>query len=379
MARPNFLHFHRLKQKCLDYHVRVPILKHIPLAAIAIIVALLLVNAGIWAVVAVVLAIDLMTRRLIATGQRPVTVGTFFSLGHSTIVIITSIIVAATAAGISSRFDSFSRVGGIIGTSVSAAFLLLLGIMNGYILYKLIQHLRHVIDTDPASEDDDTEGKSFKIEGHGCMFALLRWAFRVVDRPWKMYPLGVLFGLGFDTSSEIALLGISTGMCLLDTLDAALMLSLYTSTSKGLNHTALSPTNPLLFLYTTTILTVLTVLVAITVGTLQLLQLILNLKFPNGEVPDNMGGWKGVQNAGDAYDLIGAGICGGFIIVGLAGWAGWGAFLRWVERRRERIMREREVVVDEDENGNEEVVRVAEERSEGDRKRTADASTDAIV
>ena len=62
-------------------------------------------------------AIDLMTRRLIAAGQQPVTVGTFFSLGHSTIVIVTSIVVAATASAVSERFDNFSKVGGIIGTS----------------------------------------------------------------------------------------------------------------------------------------------------------------------------------------------------------------------------------------------------------------------
>ena len=91
-------------------------------------------------------AIDLMTRRLIAAGQRPVTVGMFFSLGHSTIVVITSLIVAGTASAISSRFDDFERIGGIVGTSVSAGFLLLLGIMNMYILYRLIVQMRRLTE-----------------------------------------------------------------------------------------------------------------------------------------------------------------------------------------------------------------------------------------
>ena len=74
-----------------------------------------------------------MTRRLLAAGQRPVTVGLFFSLGHSTVVVITSLVVAATSSAISSKFDDFSRVGGIIGVSVSAIILILLAIMNFFV------------------------------------------------------------------------------------------------------------------------------------------------------------------------------------------------------------------------------------------------------
>jgi nickel/cobalt transporter (NiCoT) family protein len=203
-------------------------------------------------------AIDLMTRRLIASGQRPVTVGTWFSLGHSTIVVITSIVVAATAAGVEKRFGGFGAVGGIIGTSVSAAFLLLLGVMNAYILYKLCVQMAKVVDMPLSAASQAT----FKLElGGGVLFRILKRMFKLIDRPWKMYPLGVLFGLGFDTSSEIALLGISSiqgargtsmwlilvfpvlftaGMCLVDTMDGALMMGLYTapmgmggSSSKG--------------------------------------------------------------------------------------------------------------------------------------------------
>lgn len=135
-----------------------------------------------------------MTRRLLATGQKPVTVGTFFSLGHSTqvllqtnhlsvqtngsrIVIITSIVVAATAAAVSSRFDRFSTVGGIIGTSVSAAFLILLGLMNAYILYKLIQQMRKVLGLKEGEESE-----AWKIEGGGILFSILKRMFRLIDR-----------------------------------------------------------------------------------------------------------------------------------------------------------------------------------------------------
>jgi high-affinity nickel-transport protein len=252
-------------------------------------------------------AIDLMTRRLIAAGQRPVTVGMFFSLGHSTIVVITSLVVAGTAAAVSSKFDNFARVGGIVGTSVSAAFLLLLGLMNVYILYKLIVQMKRIIASEPGSEHDE-----FKIQGGGCLFPILQRLFKLVDRPWKMYPLGVLFGLGFDTSSEIAILGISSiqatkgtsiwlilifpllftaGMCLLDTTDGALMMSLYTSTELA--------RDPIAICYYSIVLTVITVIVAATIGTVQFLNLILNVAEPHGSF------WDGVERLGEAWDIVG--------------------------------------------------------------------------
>jgi nickel/cobalt transporter (NiCoT) family protein len=342
-------------------------------------------------------AIDLMTRRLIATGQRPVTVGTFFSLGHSTIVIITSIVVAATAAGVSKRFDGFSNVGGIIGTSVSAAFLLILGILNAYILYRLVVQIRKVIDLQP----DQAAAEAWKIEGGGFLFRVLKRMFKLIDRPWKMYPLGVLFGLGFDTSSEIALLGISSiqgaqgtsiwlilifpvlftaGMCLIDTLDGALMMSLYvapmsmTGDKKAFpqepevenqeqEHTLVdldSPTNndapityvheedgmnssqlrtqvkdPLTFLYYSIVLTTLTVICAIVIGIIQLLSLILNTAHPTGSF------WNGVEAAGDNYEIIGGSICASFVVFGLLSVICYRPWRRTVDRRRETLRQER--------------------------------------
>ncbi|KAE8329283.1 high-affinity nickel-transport protein-domain-containing protein [Aspergillus sergii] len=397
-------------------HSRIPGVRKIPFSALAIILFIAFINVAVWIAVAVVLvsysrcrseghwtwlsmslvsnavlaytlglrhafdadhisAIDLMTRRLLATGQKPVTVGTFFSLGHSTIVIITSIVVAATAAAVSSRFDSFSTVGGIIGTSVSAAFLILLGLMNFYILYKLYKQMQKVLDLPEGQEDE-----AWKIEGGGVLFNVLKRMFKLIDRPWKMYPLGVLFGLGFDTSSEIALLGISSveaargtdfwvilifpilftaGMCLLDTTDGALMLSLYVQPAAnflppkedsssaetpliGEDHEIQPSQNhrdPIAFLYYSIVLTCLTVVVAIVIGVIQLLTLVLNVAEPTGKF------WDGVQTAGDYYDAIGGGICGLFIIIGGLSVFVYKPWRRWVARRHGKT-----IVTDEEGN-----------------------------
>jgi len=95
----------------------------------------------------------------------------------ASIVIITSIVVAATAAAISTRFDNFSTVGGIIGTSVSAAFLFVLGLMNAYILYKLVVQLKKVLRL-PAGREDEI----WKIEGGGILFRILKKMFKLIDR-----------------------------------------------------------------------------------------------------------------------------------------------------------------------------------------------------
>jgi nickel/cobalt transporter (NiCoT) family protein len=164
-------------------------------------------------------AIDLMTRRLIASGQQPVTVGTFFSLGHSTVVIITCIVVAATSGALRERFDGFTRVGNIIGTSVSAAFLIILCIGNGWVLWRLVKKLRGelasqrmvaIAGREDEQDADATAAGQLALDGEGFMANVFRKLFKAVDRPWKMWPLGFMFGLGFDTSSEIAILGIAS-------------------------------------------------------------------------------------------------------------------------------------------------------------------------
>ncbi|MBE7180939.1 MAG: hypothetical protein INR71_06975, partial [Terriglobus roseus] len=230
-----------------------------------------------------------------------------------------------------------SRVGGIIGTSVSAAVLLLLGAMNAYILARLVQQLRALLRA------DDVAHGQFQLQGGGCLFTLLKRTFKLVDRPWKMYPLGVLFGLGFDTSSEVALLGISAveaargtsfwlillfpllftaGMCMLDTTDGALMMALYTSSALASDKIAVC--------YYGIVLTGVTVMVAVVIGTLQLLTLVLNVAEPTGRF------WDGVQNAGDHYDIIGGSVCGTFLLCGIVAALCYKPWRRRVDAERER-------------------------------------------
>ncbi|KIW02149.1 uncharacterized protein PV09_06634 [Verruconis gallopava] len=364
--------FKVLTSKASDTHSKVPALRNLPFPAFAIIALLVFVNIAVWVGVGIVLhyhpalistallswvlglrhafdadhisAIDLMTRRLIATGQKPVTVGTFFSLGHSTIVIVTSIVVAATASAVSKEFDSFSRVGGIIGSSVSATFLLLLGVMNLYIGYRLFMRMKRLLRTPPGEELTDVE----ILAGGGPLFNVLKRMFRLIDRPWKMYPLGVLFGLGFDTSSEIALLGISSiqsargtslwlillfpllftaGMCMIDTADGALMMSLYSSASLARDQIAIC--------YYSLALTGVTVVVAVFIGTVQFL--ILGASVISDEEAEKPF-WKGVNALGDRYDIIGGCICGTFIMAGVVSFLVYKPWRRVVERKRTMLV-----------------------------------------
>ncbi|KAI1127624.1 high-affinity nickel-transport protein-domain-containing protein [Nemania abortiva] len=368
MTRPQFCRLPALPQR----------LKGLPGPVLYIILLLLAVNAVVWAAVAVVLhfnptlvgaavlsytlglrhaldadhiaAIDLMTRRLIASGQRPVTVGTFFSLGHSTIVIITCIVVAATAGALRERFDRFQYVGGIIGTSVSAAVLIILCLGNGWVLYRLVSKLRRVLrepdphgvgDDEIEARNDDQAVRDLQLDGPGFMANLLRKFFRVIDRPWKMYPLGVLFGLGFDTSSEIAVLGIASvqgaqgtslwiilifpllftaGMCLVDTSDGALMMTLYTSKAFARDKVAI--------LYYSIVLTAITVIVSAFIGVIQILSLVQNVAEPEGRF------WDGLTAVGDHFEIVGASIVGVFVLAGVGSVIIYQPWRRRMEKRR---------------------------------------------
>ncbi|KAM3459805.1 hypothetical protein NHJ6243_006537 [Beauveria neobassiana] len=319
-------------------------------------------------------AIDLMTRRLIASGQRPATVGTFFSLGHSTIVIVTCVVVAATSGALRDRFDGFTRIGNIVGTSVSAAFLIVLCIGNGWVLYKLVRRLQQVLAERRRAEEmgeygapvteydaEATASGQFNLEGAGFMGRVLGFLFRAIDRPWKMYPLGVVFGLGFDTSSEIAILGIASiqavqgtsiwlilifpilftcefgfvdyrwhstnnhiaGMCLVDTTDGALMMALYTSKAFSRDVVAI--------LYYSIVLTGITVVVSAFIGIIQVLSLVQNVAEPEGRF------WDGVSAIGDNFEIVGGSIVGVFVVVGLGSILIYRPWRRRMERKRQGL------------------------------------------
>lgn len=188
-------------------------------------------------------AIDNVVRKLMHGGDTPRSAGLYFALGHSTVVVIATVLLAVSA--VSFGGDSLLKsIGGLIGTSVSAVFLLLIAALNLVIFVSLWRTMRAVRD----SGVHDAEQLDALLAGRGFLARLLAPMFRMVTKPRHMYPLGFLFGLGFDTATEIGLLGISAteaargmslshvlvfpalfaaGMALVDTADSALMVSAY--------------------------------------------------------------------------------------------------------------------------------------------------------
>jgi nickel/cobalt transporter (NiCoT) family protein len=187
-------------------------------------------------------AIDNVTRKLLQIDRSPLGAGLFFSLGHSTVVVALTVGVAFAATVLTTHFDDLRGFGGLIGTSVSALFLFVLAIANLVVLASVIRTFRAVRRGEPLVETD----LDLLLNNRGFLSRLLRPLLRLVSRSWHLYPVGFLFGLGFDTATEVALFGISAaqashglsfwsvlvlpilftaGMSLVDTTDGILMLS----------------------------------------------------------------------------------------------------------------------------------------------------------
>ena len=189
-------------------------------------------------------AIDNVVRKLRQAEKFPYSAGLFFSLGHSTVVVIASIVVTAAAGTFNVKLGDVQNVGGIVGTAVSAAFLLIIGAANVVILIGTwLAHSTARKGTTTAAADLDA-----LLAGQGFLARLFRPMLQVVTRSWHMYPVGFLFGLGFDTATEIAILGIAAaqaaqymplwnilvfpalftaGMSLMDTTDSVVMTGAY--------------------------------------------------------------------------------------------------------------------------------------------------------
>ncbi|MGA8136749.1 MAG: HoxN/HupN/NixA family nickel/cobalt transporter [Pseudomonas gingeri] len=260
-------------------------------------------------------AIDNVTRKLMQEKKRPVSVGFFFSLGHSSVVVLASLGVALATSAMQDRMEGFKAVGGLIGTSVSALFLLIIALMNLVILRSIYKSWRHV-RRGGAYVDDDFD---LLLANRGFLARVFRPLFRLVTRSWHMFPLGFLFGLGFDTSTEVALLGISAtqasqglspwsimvfpllfsaGMSLVDTLDGHLMLGAY----------GWAYMKPIRKIYYNMTITLVSVLVAVVIGTIEALGLIsdkLELKGPL---------WDIVGNLNDHFGTLGYVIIGIFVV-----------------------------------------------------------------
>ena len=190
-------------------------------------------------------AIDNVTRRLMRGAQRPIGVGLYFALGHSTVVALATAAVALTATAITGRFGGLARdLGGIVGTMVSALFLFAVATMNLAIFLSLLRSYRRVRAGGAYCED----GVERLLGGRGLLARLWSPLFRLIRSSRQMYLIGFLFGLGFDTATEIALLGIAAaaaakgvsgavvmvfpclfaaGMSLMDAADGVLIASAY--------------------------------------------------------------------------------------------------------------------------------------------------------
>ncbi len=257
-------------------------------------------------------AIDNVTRKLMQQGQRPVGVGFFFSLGHSTVVALASAGIALAAAALQTRFAGWREVGGLVGTGVSAGFLFLIALLNLVVLMQIYGTFRQVRRGGRYVEEELDRFLSQR----GFLGRIFRPLFRFIGASWQMYPLGFLFGLGFDTATEIGLLGISAaeaahglslwsilvfpalftaGMSLIDTTDGVLMLGAY----------GWAFMKPMRKLYYNLTITFVSVLAALIVGGVEALGLVADHLNPEG------GFWRAIAALNRNFGSL------GFLIIGL--------------------------------------------------------------
>jgi high-affinity nickel-transport protein len=270
-------------------------------------------------------AIDNTTRKLMTDGQRPLSVGFFFSLGHSTIVFLLAAAFALGIRGLSGAVENDSstlhKATGLIGPTVSGSFLFLIGMLNLIILVGIVKVFRRMRDG-----EFDEQRLEEQLNARGFMNRFYGRATRAVKKPWQMYPLGLLFGLGFDTATEIALLAtagtaaagglplyailclpilFAAGMSLLDTIDGAFMNFAY----------GWAFSKPVRKVFYNITITGLSVAVALIIGSIELLAVLADKLSLTGGI------WDFVSNLD--LNLVGYGIVGLFVatwIIALSVW-----------------------------------------------------------
>jgi high-affinity nickel-transport protein len=270
-------------------------------------------------------AIDNVTRKLMQDGQRPLTVGFWFAVGHSGIVMVAAIAIALTANALSG-FEAVKATGGIVATTISAIFLFAIAAMNLIILRSVWRTFNHVRDGGIYVEED----LDILLGGRGLVARLFRPLFRLVSRSWHMAPLGILFGLGFDTATEVAILGLSAsqashglsigtvlvlpllfavGMALIDTTDGVVMLGAY----------EWAFVKPIRKLYYNITITLISALVAIVIGGIETMSLLGDKLGFDGAA------FTLAAELGENFNSIGFAIIGLFV----ACWVASYAIYRW--------------------------------------------------
>jgi nickel/cobalt transporter (NiCoT) family protein len=267
-------------------------------------------------------AIDNVTRKLMQEGKRPVTVGLFFALGHSSVVLIASAAVALTASVLGARYQGLREIGATVGTLVSFGFLWLIAVVNLLTLRGIWAAFRRVRATG-TYEHEDLDMLLVK-GGVGARF--FRPLFGLMRHSWQMFPLGFLFGLGFETATEVMLLGMSAeqashgmsllsillfpamftaGMTLVDTTDGALMMGAY----------SWAFIKPIRKLYYNIIVTLTSAAVAFLVGGVEALGLI------NEHFGFTGGFWSAVAGMSSHFGTLGYVVIGLFIVCWLVSMA----------------------------------------------------------
>lgn len=226
-------------------------------------------------------AIDNTTRKLLNDGKRPLTVGTWFSLGHSTIVCLMIVALVAAFDFIRAQYQAFANVGAVLGTLISGIFLFVIGIINVIIVldvYAIFKGLRNR-ELDQKALDEQMEKRGFLYRFFGPLF-------KVIEEPWQIYPIGVLFGLGFDTATEVIIIALATGLAVTNAfpLWAILILPLLFTCGMVLSDTSdgfsmryaygWAFLKPIRKIYYNLTLTIISVLVAFVIGGVELLQVI---------------------------------------------------------------------------------------------------------
>lgn len=262
-------------------------------------------------------AIDNVTRKLMQQEKRPVTVGFFFSLGHSLVLIIgvTAIYYVKTNVD-GNSFNNFNNESGVVGTAVSTAFLFIIGIMNLLIAISVYKTFRQVVKGGQYVEEDF----DMLLNKRGFFARIFRPLFNLVNKGWHMFPVGFLFGLGFDTVTEVSLLAIAAteatkgmplwsimtfpllftaGMSLIDTTDGIAMLGAY----------GWAFVKPVRKLYYNITITSVSVVVALVIGGIEGLGLLAQ------EV--NISGgpfWNFIDNLNNHFGYLGFAIIGIFLL-----------------------------------------------------------------
>jgi nickel/cobalt transporter (NiCoT) family protein len=260
-------------------------------------------------------AIDNVTRKLMQDGKRPVAVGLMFSLGHSTVVVLGALGIAVAALKLQQHVSGIRDIGGVIGTLVSSFFLIGIAIANLIVLRSVYRTFNRVRRGEPYVEED----LDLLLSNRGFLARIFRPVFKMIRRSWHMYPLGFVFGLGFDTATEIGLLGISAaeasrglslwsimvfpvlfaaGMSLIDTTDNILMLGAY----------GWAYVKPIRKLYYNITITAVSVIVAFVVGGIEALGLIGTHLHLQG------GFWSFVRQLNENFGVLGYCVIGIFVL-----------------------------------------------------------------